>query len=821
MKKYITAVISIAIIACMNTGCHEDKNNTSPITTMQTTQFDGVQGNCSNGGVKIEVLVDGTVDDAQTQYLCNGDNGVNGQNGIDGSNGQDGKDGRDGRDGQVGKDGRDGQDGQDGQNGHNALVSTSDEVGDNCALGGMRIDVGLDENNNSTLDSDEILATRYVCNGSNGQDGQNGHNALISTSDEVGTNCADGGMRIDVGLDENNNSILDTDEILATRYVCNGSDGQDGQDGQNGHNALVSTSDEVGTNCANGGIRIDVGLDENNNSTLDTDEILATRYVCNGEDDQNGSNGTNASIRTTAFEGAQGSCTNGGTKIEVLVDGIVDDTQTQYICNVIYPALHLLADTHVFYVSESGEKSDIGVSLSSCPVMPTTVTATTDKPEECGIYSEDSKNVVTSVDLLFNSENCGTAQKVTVIGIDDKVDDDNAACKLILTASSEDTNVNTSYNGMTLEVEGINEDNDTAGMTFIANPVAIQEGGSDYYSGNIEVKLNTQPVSKVTIHLTATNADASDTEQHLSLIASQLVFTPDNYNITQSVPFTGVRDYVARAVAPVIVQGTASSSDSKYDKMSKTANVNVNNIDTIGVDIKASGTVLDESKSTQSQTVTVKLKSKPTHDVTVELTRENDRIKVAPSNSSILASNKATQTIKPDEWDTGKTFYVFPNDDSTRNTNNIANLEVATDSDDYDYFGYFLKTPDFRVIDDESITNGKLNVSCSGTAGCTSVQGFAKCTFSLDTNNRPADKTDVRITCTSPDTVIWVHDATLTNSGNYSISDVDAGGGKCGAAMEGDRFGTSTITCTAASSTGFKATGSTSLKYSYHHLEWP
>ncbi|MBQ9816101.1 MAG: collagen-like protein [Proteobacteria bacterium] len=150
MKKYITAVISIAIIACMNTGCHEDKNNTSPITTMQTTQFDGVQGNCSNGGVKIEVLVDGTVDDAQTQYLCNGDNGVNGQNGIDGSNGQDGKDGRDGRDGQVGKDGRDGQNGQDGQDGNNALVVTSDEVGDNCALGGMRIDVGLDENNNST-----------------------------------------------------------------------------------------------------------------------------------------------------------------------------------------------------------------------------------------------------------------------------------------------------------------------------------------------------------------------------------------------------------------------------------------------------------------------------------------------------------------------------------------------------------------------------------------------------------------------------------------------------------------------------------------------
>ncbi len=40
---------------------------------MKTTKFEDAQGDCINGGVKIEVLVDGTVDDTQTQYLCNGD----------------------------------------------------------------------------------------------------------------------------------------------------------------------------------------------------------------------------------------------------------------------------------------------------------------------------------------------------------------------------------------------------------------------------------------------------------------------------------------------------------------------------------------------------------------------------------------------------------------------------------------------------------------------------------------------------------------------------------------------------------------------------
>ena len=46
---------------------------------MRTAQFGSAQGSCTSDGVKIEVLVDGKIDDAQTQYNCNG---VNGQSNI-------------------------------------------------------------------------------------------------------------------------------------------------------------------------------------------------------------------------------------------------------------------------------------------------------------------------------------------------------------------------------------------------------------------------------------------------------------------------------------------------------------------------------------------------------------------------------------------------------------------------------------------------------------------------------------------------------------------------------------------------------------------
>lgn len=62
--------------------------------------------------------------------------------------------------------------------------------------------------------------------------------------------------------------------------------------GANGKNALVKTTTEAaGANCANGGIKVESGLDNNNNGTLDASEITATKYVCNGTNGQGLANG--------------------------------------------------------------------------------------------------------------------------------------------------------------------------------------------------------------------------------------------------------------------------------------------------------------------------------------------------------------------------------------------------------------------------------------------------------------------------------------------------------------------------------------------------
>ena len=69
--------------------------------------------------------------------------------------------------------------------------------------------------------------------------------------------------------------------------------GTDGADGTDGKNSLIKTTTESsGTNCTTGGLKIETGLDSDEDGVLDSAEVAATAYVCNGTVGDNGTNGT-------------------------------------------------------------------------------------------------------------------------------------------------------------------------------------------------------------------------------------------------------------------------------------------------------------------------------------------------------------------------------------------------------------------------------------------------------------------------------------------------------------------------------------------------
>jgi hypothetical protein len=280
--------------------------------------------------------------------------------------------GGEGSKGADGTNGANGSNGAEGATGVSSLIMQNVEVaGLNCSRGGIRIDTGADANRNNVLDSNEISQTNFVCNGENGTDGASGAGGtshLITQSIEAsGLNCAQGGIRIDVGADSNGNTILDSDEISQTSFVCSGvntADGSDGSNGTDGINYLISqTIESAGASCAAGGIRIDSGADSNRNNILDGEEITQTNFVCggvNGSDGVDGSNGvdgtngadgtdgTNGSdgtdginyLITQSTEAAGANCANAGIRIDSGPDSnrnnVLDSgeiSQTNYVCN--------------------------------------------------------------------------------------------------------------------------------------------------------------------------------------------------------------------------------------------------------------------------------------------------------------------------------------------------------------------------------------------------------------------------------------------------------------------------------------------------------
>ncbi len=236
-------------------------------------------------------------------------NAITGPQGATGATGLQGPIGLTGPVGPQGPAGTQGIAGVNGTNGQNTLVKTTTEsAGANCPTGGIKIEYGLDANSNGVLDVIEINAslTKYVCNGAVGATGATGAQGVQGVAGPQGATGATGGTgpQGPIGLTGPTGATGPQGPIGLTGPVgpqgpagpqgaigltgptgAQGLQGVPGTNGANGLNALIKTTAEAaGANCANGGTKIESGLDLNNNGSLDASEVNAsqTRYVCNG-----------------------------------------------------------------------------------------------------------------------------------------------------------------------------------------------------------------------------------------------------------------------------------------------------------------------------------------------------------------------------------------------------------------------------------------------------------------------------------------------------------------------------------------------------------
>ncbi|WP_158976595.1 hypothetical protein [Cellulophaga sp. L1A9] len=278
MKKVhlLYFIVSILFIACegdQGPAGSEGSNGSNGSTSLINISDEAPGGNCENGGIKIETGVDsnanGILESGEvqnTRYVCNGINGTT-----------------------------------------SLTTVITEPAGANCANGGIKINSGLDLNENGNLEETEITSSAYICNGINGDN--NGLTRI--TNENSGATCANGGLKVDYGIDVNNDGVLNDLEVEYTTYACFD---------QSSSLSLINITDEpAGTFCENGGIKIDTGLDANGNQILDEAEIEITKYVCNGLDGI-----INEEIRLKIVEGI-GTAATTSSDTPIIISGISFD----------------------------------------------------------------------------------------------------------------------------------------------------------------------------------------------------------------------------------------------------------------------------------------------------------------------------------------------------------------------------------------------------------------------------------------------------------------------------------------------------------------
>lgn len=160
-----------------------------------------------------------------------------------------------------------------------------------CPNGGIQIDTGIDSNANGKLDDNEVTDTQAVCHG------ENGHNSLTEIVKEpAGKNCSEGGLRLNSGLDLNNDNLLQSEEITSVGFVCEGGNGSITDPTLPPLSGLSTISGSIDVSKINLAGKRAVSFALQNSASLPAGTYLASE--CSGAGLLNGSGSTSDEVQT-------------------------------------------------------------------------------------------------------------------------------------------------------------------------------------------------------------------------------------------------------------------------------------------------------------------------------------------------------------------------------------------------------------------------------------------------------------------------------------------------------------------------------------------
>ena len=357
--------------------------------------------------------------------------------------------------------------------------------------------------------------------------------------------------------------------------------------------------------------------------------------------------------------------------------------------------------------NEGGATAAFTIKLNSQPSANVTIPLSS---------SNTAEGSVNPAAVTFTPSNWNNFKTVTISGVNDNVaDGDSSYSILIGAANSSDTN----YGGIDpSDVSVKNIDDDTASVIVTpAGGLTTNEAGA---TASFTLKLNSQPTADVAVSLNSTDSGEG------SIAPAAVTFTPSNWSTAQSVTVTGVDDDEDDGdINYAISTNAATSTDSTYNGLS-VADVSVKNVDNdaAGITLNAAPVLTtDEGGATAS--FTVKLNSRPTANVTIDLSNSNAN-EASLSDSALL--------FTPNNWNSAQTITVTgANDDRDDGDIPYTIMTSGAVSNDANYNGRSVADVALINLDDDSV-----GVTVSPTSGLRTDEGGAAVFFTIKLDSQPS-----------------------------------------------------------------------------------
>ncbi len=304
---------------------------------------------------------------------------------------------------------------------------------------------------------------------------------------------------------------------------------------------------------------------------------------------------------------------------------------------------------NVLAVNE-GETGEYRLSLSTLPTAPVTI----------AVSNPDASAVTLSAtSLTFTTDNWNVPRTVTVTAEQD-TDANDETVQLTHTATSTDPG----YNGGTVTISAVAvtvDDDETAGVTVSPTTLAVDEAGNGTYT----LALTKRPTVPVTIMVSNPDATA------VTLSATSLTFTTDNWNSVQTVTVSGVEDIDADHET-VQLTHTATSTDADYASGVTIDPVAVTLNDNDGPGVTVSTTTLTVHERGGTGMYTLRLNTPPTEAVTISVTH---------SNAAAATVSPTSLMFSATDWNTAKTITVTGVEDADTDDETVQLTHTVTSTD--------------------------------------------------------------------------------------------------------------------------------------------